>query len=260
MQALEGRVAIVTGAARCVGAAIAARLAEAGADVILGDVLSEEGRATAERIGERATFVPLDVTLEADWARTVESTLARHGHIDVLVNDAAILHLGTLEGTSPATFRRVLDVNALGPFLGTRAVVAPMKARGRGSIVHIGSIDGLIAMNGITAYATSKWGLRGLTRASALELGRDGIRVNSVCPAGGNPMMYGPWLESMAGFLEQTRAYTDNRAIPGSVPIEAIAEAVLYLASDASAHVTGIDLPVDGGASAGRFIPGFNTL
>ena len=115
-------------------------------------------------------------------------------------------------------------------------------------------------MNGLTAYCASKFGLRGLSKAAALEIGRDGIRVNTVCPAGGNPEMYEPWMDRVSGFLDQTLAYNENRAIPGSVPIESIVDAVVFLASDASRHCTGVDLPVDGGASAGCFIPGFNTL
>ena len=183
-----------------------------------------------------------------------------HGRLDVLVNNAAILHLGTLENTPPETFRRVLEVNTVGPYLGTRAVLSTMKAQASGSIVHVSSIDGLVGMNGVTGYATSKFGMRGLAKSSSLELGRSGIRVNSVCPAGGNPEMYGPWASEMAGFMEQTQAYTDNRSIPGPVAFEAIANAVLYLASDASDGVTGIDLPVDGGATAGKFLMGFNSL
>ncbi|HKK50376.1 MAG TPA: SDR family oxidoreductase [Myxococcota bacterium] len=260
MLELEGRVALVTGAARGVGAAIAQRFVEAGAFVVIGDVLEDAGRETAETLGAAARFHALDVTSEEAWSHLVEETLAVHERIDVLVHNAAVLHLGTIENTPPEVFERLMRVNTLGPFLGTRAVLPAMKARQRGSIVHVGSIDGLVAMNGISAYAASKWGMRGLAKASALELGRDGIRVNSVCPAGGNTMMYGPWLEKMVSFLEETASYTRNRGIPGAVPIEAIAESVLYLASDSSAHVTGIDLPVDGGASAGRFIPGFNTL
>jgi 3alpha(or 20beta)-hydroxysteroid dehydrogenase len=135
-----------------------------------------------------------------------------------------------------------------------------MKEQGQGSIVHLCSIDGMVGMNGVSAYATSKWGMRGLAKASALELGRSGIRVNTVCPASGNPEMFGPWLEKMMPFMEETVAYSSNRAIPGDIPFEAISGAVGYLLSDMSRHVTGIDLPVDGGATAGRFIPGFNTL
>ena len=111
-----------------------------------------------------------------------------------------------------------------------------------------------------TAYSASKFGVRGLAKSSSLELGRSGIRVNSVCPAGGNPEMYGPWMNKLVDIMDQTQAYNDNRSIPGTVSAEAIANAVLYLASDASQGVTGIDLPVDGGATAGKFILGFNSL
>jgi 3alpha(or 20beta)-hydroxysteroid dehydrogenase len=260
MRNLENRIALITGAARGLGAVVAERFVAAGARVVLGDVLDDEGEAVADKLGSAARFLHLDVTDEAGWTRAVEETLEAHGRIDALVNNAAILHIGTIEHTSTAEFRRVMDVNELGPFLGTRSVLGAMKKQQKGSIIHISSIDGLMAMNGVSAYAASKWGIRGFAKASALELGRDGIRVNCVCPAGGNAMMYGPWMEKLASMAEQTQAYTNNRAIPGNAPLEAIADAVLYLASDASAHVTGIDLPVDGGASAGRFIPGFNTF
>ena len=260
MRELEARVAIVTGAARGVGLVIAERLVAAGARVVLADVLEEEGQAAANKLGAAARFSPLDVTREADWARVVDETLAADQQIDVLVNNAGVLHMGSLENTAPADFQRIMNVNAFGPFLGTRAVLSAMKAQQAGSIVHVSSIDGMLGMNGVTAYATSKWALRGLAKASALELGRDGIRVNSVCPAGGNPVMFGPWFEKMERFRDQVEFYTNNRGIPGTMPLEAIANAVLYLASDASLHVTGIDLPVDGGATAGRYIDGFNTL
>ncbi|MDJ0847696.1 MAG: SDR family oxidoreductase [Myxococcota bacterium] len=260
MKDLEGKVAIVTGAARGTGAAVARRLVELGSHVLLGDVLHEAGEKTAAELGERARFVPHDVTKADEWERIVESALAERGRVDVLVNNAAVLHLGTIEHTPEEALRRLLDVNTVGPFLGIRAVLAPMRAQGGGAIVNVGSLDSLTGMNGITAYCTSKWGLRGLAKAAALELGRAGIRVNSVCPAGGNPEMYGPWMQQMVGFMEETQAYMENRALPGQAPLEAIAEAVAFLASDASGHCTGVDLPVDGGAHAGGFLPGFNTL
>lgn len=260
MSRLDDRVALVTGAARGVGATIAQTLAEAGAQVVVADILVEEGRKVANELGSRASFVELDVTSEADWTRAVDEITTQHGRLDVLVNNAAILHLGKVENTPPEVFRRVLEVNAVGPYLGTRAVLATMKAQASGSIVHISSIDGMVGMNGICAYATSKFGVRGLAKSTALELGRAGIRVNSVCPAGGNPDMYGPWMRELGDIMDQTQAYNDNRGIPGTVSYEAIANAVLYLASDASDGVTGIDLPVDGGATAGKFILGFNDL
>jgi len=260
MNELAGKVAIVTGAARGTGAAIARRFASAGARVVLGDLQHELGQKVASEIGGAALFLPHDVTREEDWERVVARALAEHGRVDVLVNNAAILHMGALERTSPETLRRVLEVNTVGPFLGMRAVLGPMRRQGGGSIVNVGSIDSLLGMNGISAYAASKWGLRGLSKSAAMELGRDGIRVNSVCPAGGSPEMFGPWLPAMAAFPEQIQAYSSNRAIPGQAPLEVIAEAVLFLASDASRNCAGVDLPVDGGAHAGRFIPGFSTL
>ena len=260
MKDLKGRIAIVTGAARGTGAVIAAHLNELGATVVLGDILEEEGTRVAQKIGERAHFVPHDVTQEGEWDQIVARALELGGRVDVLVNNAAVLHLGTLTNTPGEVLRHLLEVNTLGPYLGMRAVVPAMREQGAGSIVNVGSVDSLIAMNGISSYCASKWGLRGMSRALALELGRDGIRVNSVCPAGGNPEMYRPWFSKLAGFMEETRAYTEDRAIPGEVSAEGIAAAVCFFASDDSLHCTGVDLPVDGGAHAGHFVPGFNTL
>jgi len=225
---------------------------------VLGDIRVEAGEAVARELGDAASFVPLDVTREEDWQRAVGHALALHETIDVLVNNAGRLHIGTIRNTTAEQARGVVDVNLMGPFLGIRAVVPAMKAQRRGSIVNVGSLDGLIAMNGVAAYAASKWGLRGLAKSAALELGRDGIRVNTVCPAGGNPEMYGPWMEQLSGMLDEMLAYTEDRGIPGEVSLEAIADAVVFLASDASRHCTGVDLPVDGGAHAGRFLRGFN--
>ncbi|MDP7572912.1 MAG: SDR family oxidoreductase, partial [Myxococcota bacterium] len=242
------------------GAAIASRLVELGATVLLGDILHDEGERVAEELGERAIYVPHDVTKRDEWERIVTRAVESAARVDVLVNNAAVLHLGTIEKTPEDVLRRLLEVNTVGPYLGLRAVVPVMREQRAGSIVNVGSVDSLFGMNGITSYCASKWGLRGMSKAAALELGRDGIRVNSVCPAGGNPGMYGPWMSQLAGFMDETRAYTENRAIPGEAPLDRIAEAVCFFASDASLHCTGVDLPVDGGAHAGRFIPGFNTL
>jgi 3alpha(or 20beta)-hydroxysteroid dehydrogenase len=260
MASLAGKVAIVTGAARGAGAAIARRFVAEGARVVLGDVRHEQGRALAKELGASARYCEHDVASRAQWDAAVAETIAAFGRVDALVNNAAVLHLGTLEHTSEEVLQRVLAVNLAGAYLGIQAVIGAMKTQGGGSIVNVSSIDGMLGMNGVTAYAASKWGLRGLTKSAAMELGRAGIRVNCVCPAGGNPEMYGPWATQLAPLREQTRAYSENRGIPGEAPLDAIAQACAFLASDASAHVTGADLPVDGGASAGRFIPGFNAL
>ena len=134
MQELGGRVAIVTGAARGVGLVIAERFVAAGAQVVLADVLEDEGKAAAQKLGASARFLSLDVTREADWSRVVDETLAAHEQIDVLVNNAAQLHMGSLENTTPADFQRIMNVNAFGPFLGTRAVLSAMKAQHSGRI------------------------------------------------------------------------------------------------------------------------------
>ena len=257
---LEDRVALVTGAAGGLGAVIAERMIRAGASVVLTDVKGEDGAELAQRLGAAATYLPLDVTSEGDWARTVDATLSRHERLDILVNNAGRLQMGAIETTPPERAREVIDVNLMGPYLGIRAVIPCMKARKKGAIVNVSSLDGLLGMNGVAAYAASKWGLRGLAKSAALELGRDGIRVNTVCPAGGNPQMYGPWIQKLVPLMEHTRAYTEDRGIPGEAPLTAIADAVIFLASDASSHCTGMDLPVDGGAHAGHYIQGFNDL
>lgn len=251
---------VVTGGARGTGAAVAAKLVEYGSRVVITDILDEPGAALAGRLGEGTSYQTLDVTRSGDWARVLEEVQRSAGRVDVLVNNAAVLHLGTIENTPEETMRRVLEVNTMGPFLGLRAVLPIMREQGAGSIVNVGSVDGLTGMNGAVAYCTSKWGLRGLTKAAGLELGRAGIRVNTVCPAGGNPEMYGPWMDQIMEFLDETLEYNKNRGIPGAAALDAIADAVLFFASDVSRHCTGVDLPVDGGASAGHFIPGFNTL
>jgi 3alpha(or 20beta)-hydroxysteroid dehydrogenase len=190
----------------------------------------------------------------------VRAAVGEFGRLDGLVNNAAILWMGAIEHTPAAEMERVLRVNLLGGMLGTKAVIPALRAAGGGSIVNVTSIEALGGMNSVGAYTASKWGARGFTKSAAIELGRDGIRVNSVCPAGGNVQMYGPWMKQIVGFIDETRAYSNNRGIPGEAPLEQIAQAVVFFASDASRHCTGVDLPVDGGASAGRFIPGFNTL
>jgi 3alpha(or 20beta)-hydroxysteroid dehydrogenase len=260
MGRLAGKVAIVTGAGRGTGEAIARRFVAEGARVWLGDVLDERGEKIAAELGDAARYVPHDVTSEEQWRRITERALEADGRIDVLVNNAAVLHIGRIASTPPDVARRLLEVNVLGPFLGLRAVAGPMRERGGGAVVNVGSIDGLLGMNGITAYAASKWGLRGLTKAAAMELGRDGIRVNCVCPSGGGREMFAPWANQLAGAAADVRAYLANRAIPGEAPLEEIAAAVAFLASDESRHCTGVDLPVDGGAHAGRFLAPFNAI
>lgn len=255
---LEGRVCLVTGAARGVGATIVERLRLAGARVFASDVDAVRGRERARAAG--VEYLELDVREESHWEQAVSSVQAACGRIDVLVNNAAILHMGGIPNTTPERMLELLDVNAVGAYRGIRAVAGPMRAQGGGAIVNVGSIDSLIGHNGLTAYCASKWALRGITKSAALELGRDGIRVNLVCPASGNPEMFSPWREQLTAAAGEIAHYMADRAMPRAGEAAEIADAVLYLASDLARYVTGADLAVDGGFTAGAHTAAFSTF
>jgi 3alpha(or 20beta)-hydroxysteroid dehydrogenase len=243
MGRLEGRVALITGAAspRGQGAAEGRLFVAEGAAVVLADVSDEEGSATAASIGERAAYRHLDVTSEVDWALVVSETLERHGRLDILVNNAGIwLGKGLIE-TTPDDYRRVVEINQVGAFLGLRAVVPAMKAAGSGSIVNISSLAGLRGTNMPLAYAATKWAVRGMSRAAAAELAPFGIRVNAVFP----------------GYVDTGMIDAGHEEIAQRVPLgrrlatpEEIAETVLFLASDDARYVTGAELVVDGAVTA----------
>jgi len=259
MQLMQDKVCLVTGAARGGGEAIARTLAAHGAQVLIGDLDaagSERVAATVPGMASRR----LDVRSDEDWQAAVADCLTRWGRIDVLVNNAALLHIGSIEHTGAEDFERLHAVNVVGAFLGIKALLPHMRAAGGGSIVNVGSVDGMHGMNGVSAYAASKWGLRGLTHAAAMELGRSNIRVNQVCPSDGNPAMFAPWQAQLAQAAADVGAYIEGRAMPRRGTLEELANAVLYLASDLSAYTTGIDLVVDGGLTAGSFIPAFNAI
>ena len=261
MGRLDEKVALVTGAARGTGAVIARLFAEEGARVVLADVLEEPGRQVAAEIGDAAIFVALDVTSEDDWNRGVSVAVEHFDGVDVLVNNAAILWLGALDETSRDDFLRVVGVNQLGPFLGTRAVLESMKHRGGGSIVNIASTDGIKGMNGVSAYASSKWGLRGLTKSTATELGHHGIRVNAICPEAGNPNMSAPFMPGNPDLSEVPHQMMQAilKAPPESSPSSRlldVARMALFLASDESLSCTGADFVVDAGLTSGHLQKG----
>jgi len=259
---LEGKVAIVTGAARGTGEATARRFAEEGAQVVLGDILDDPGAAVAEDMGPAALYQHLDVTQESDWARVLESTLERFGGVDVLVNNAAILEVRSISETSVATFRKLMEVNQLGPFLGTQSVIEPMKARGGGSIINVSSIDGLEGSNGVAAYTSTKWGLRGFSKAASQELGEHCIRVNTLCPNPGSQQMTKPFLqEAVERLKDRTAPLRDRPVHPFGRrgKIADVVDAIVFLASDDSSFIAGADLPVDGGWTAGKVEPGAPT-
>jgi 3alpha(or 20beta)-hydroxysteroid dehydrogenase len=257
---LEGKVAIVTGAARGTGEVVARRFVAEGARVVLADVLEEAGAAVAGALGAAAWFQRLDVSDERDWARGVDETLRRFGRVDVLVNNAAVLHMAPIADTTPEDFLRVVRVNQLGTFLGVRAVVEPMRAAGGGSIVNVSSVDGLRGQNGVVAYASTKWAVRGITRVAALELGRFGIRVNAVCPEAGSPHMVAPYMpagvdaEKVLPHMQPALAYQRKR--PLAELLDDVASVILFLASDESRSCTGSDFPCEGGNTAGRIVKG----
>jgi 3alpha(or 20beta)-hydroxysteroid dehydrogenase len=257
---LQGKVALVTGAARGTGEATARLFAAEGARVVIGDVLDAQGADVAKSLGDTARYVHLDVRSEADWVRTIRTAEDVFGGLDVLVNNAAVLHLGAVEDTSVADFERVMGVNQLGTFLGIRSAIEPMRRAGRGSIVNISSVDGFSAKNGVIAYAATKWAVRGMTRVAALELGRFGIRVNAVCPEAGSGDMIRPYVPEGLDIELAVKGGQPNLATQKDRSIGErigdVANMVLFLASDASASCTGADFIVDGGNTAGKVLRG----
>jgi 3alpha(or 20beta)-hydroxysteroid dehydrogenase len=253
---LDGKVALVTGAARGTGEATARLFVAEGARVLIGDVRSEEGAAAARALGPAAAFEPLDVTSETDWARAVAACVERFGRLDVLVNNAAVLHLAALEDTALADFERVVRVNQVGPFLGMRAVAPVLRAGGGGSIVNVASVDALQGKNGVVAYAATKWALRGMTKVAAAELGRDGIRVNAVCPEAGSAEMIAPYVpagvdpRSIHAFGQPFLPRQRERSVEQR--LRDVALMILFLASDESLSCTGGDFPVEGGNASLR--------
>jgi 3alpha(or 20beta)-hydroxysteroid dehydrogenase len=245
---LAGRCVIVTGAARGQGAAHARALAAEGARVVLTDVLDDPGEQVAAEIGDAARYVHLDVTSESEWAAAVETAVAAFGPVRVLVNNAGLLIRGTIEAASLSDWDLIMNVNVKGAFLGLRAVLDSMRGAGGGSVVNISSNAGMLGTPNALAYVTSKWAGRGMTKAAAAELGKYGIRVNSIHPgAVATPLLMGGGLTEEA-FVERGK---DRLAVPRIAEPEEISPAVVYFASDLSGYATGSELLVDGGWAIG---------
>jgi 3alpha(or 20beta)-hydroxysteroid dehydrogenase len=239
MGRLSEQVAIVTGGAGDIGTAVAHTLAAEGAAVVVADIRDDEGAQLAAELGGRALFTHLDVTGEDDWQRAVAETEQALGPVSVLVNNAGIIDWGTMEEQSPASFRRVLDVNLTGVWLGMRATAPSLRRAGGGVIVNMSSLAGLTAYAGVGSYAAGKWGLRGLTKAAALELAPDRVRVCSVHPGAIRTRM-------TAGFGD---AYTAAQPIPRFGKPEEVARMVLFIVTDAT-FSTGSEFVMDGGILA----------
>jgi 3alpha(or 20beta)-hydroxysteroid dehydrogenase len=240
MGRVAGKTALISGGARGMGAAHARALLAEGANVVIGDVLDDQGARLADELGDDARFVHLDVTQADQWKVAVETAVDAFGALNVLVNNAGIAKLTTLKDCSPADWQRVIDVNLTGTFLGMQAVVDPMIVAGGGSIINISSVEGRRGSPGIYGYVASKFGVRGLAKSAALELAPHNIRVNTIEPG-----------------LVRTRMTMlvpdDSMQIPlgrGAKPGE-VSACVLYLASDESSYSTGADFVIDGGLTIG---------
>jgi 3alpha(or 20beta)-hydroxysteroid dehydrogenase len=251
MGRLDGKVALITGGARGMGKSHVRHFAAEGARVVFGDVLDDKGAAVAAGLDEQCCrYVHHDVTSEAGWAGAVAAAVDTFGRLDVLVNNAGVLTFATIADMPLAEFRRILEVNAVGCWLGMKAVIEPMKAAGGGSIINISSIEGFTGAAGLSAYSASKFAVRGMTKAAARELGQFGIRVNSVHPGGVLTSM----TLGQPGSAEQADAFL--KALPLSRfarPAE-ISCLVAYLASDESSYSTGSEFLADGGILSG---PGY---
>jgi 3alpha(or 20beta)-hydroxysteroid dehydrogenase len=248
---LDGKVAIVTGGAQGMGAATARLFAAEGARVVVGDVVEDKGEALAGELGDRAIFRKLDVRSEEDWAAATAAATEAFGKVDILVNNAAVVHFTAIETLDRAEAERVLAINVLGTMLGAKHVAPLMEKAGRGVIVNISSIDGLRGCNGLVVYTASKWAVRGLTKSLAMELGPRGIRVCSVHPGGVNTQMGNPsGLTGDALNKDYGRVPLQRIGEP-----EEIARASLFIASDEASYISGAELAVDGGWSAGYYQP-----
>lgn len=233
---------IITGGARGIGAATARLLAADGAKVMITDVLDDEGAALAGEIG--ATYRRLDVASETDWQAAVAAAEAAIGGVNALFNNAGILAFGPVDACSPADFRRVIDINLTGAFLGIQAVTPALRRAGGGVIVNTSSTAGLQGYGGLAAYVASKWGLRGLTKAAALDLSHDKIRVLSLHP--------GPIRTPMTDGMGEELAAA--QPIPRFGEADEVARMARFMLTEAS-YSTGTEFVVDGGAVTGQVLP-----
>ena len=246
---LQSKVALISGAARGLGAVEARLFAQEGARVAIGDVLEEEGRQVEAEIcqkGGQCLFIRMDVTTDADWRQTIEAVLARFGRLDILVNNAGIFPTERVEETSVALWDRVMEVNVKGVFLGAKHAAPQMRQGGGGSIINISSVTGLVGGTIAAAYTASKGAVRLFTKAAAIQYARDGIRVNSI-----HPSLIETQMTAQLVADEAQRQQRIDRIPLGRLGLpQDVAYGALYLASDESCFVTGSELVIDGGYTA----------
>ena len=242
---LQGKVALITGGARGMGAAHARAFVGEGASVLITDVLDTEGAALAAELGDAARFAHHDVSDEQQWQAAVALAEETFGGLDIVVNNAGVHWTRAIEDETVDGLRRAFDVNLLGTFLGIRSSIAAMRRRGGGSIVNICSQAGNTGLGWHAAYGASNWGVRGLSRTAAVELGVDGIRVNAVFPGAIETSMLPADREGL-GNARFARLPLARAGLPDEV-----SALVLFLATDESSYVTGGEFTIDGGSSAG---------
>jgi 3alpha(or 20beta)-hydroxysteroid dehydrogenase len=246
---LAGKRALVTGGAHGLGQAIVRAFVAEGARVAIGDIDEEAGRALAAELGDAALFVPLDVGSEEQWTAAVATTVESFGGLEVGVNNGGIVVHASLADMTLEEWERIVRVNQTGTFLGLRTMAEPMKAGGKGSIVNISSIRGMVGAAGLLGYTATKFAVRGMTKAAALELGHFGIRVNSVHPGAVATRLVG---DVDPELLDERFA---AQPIPRIARPAEIAAMVVFLASDESSYSTGSEFVADGGISAGQIRP-----
>ncbi len=258
MGQLDGRVALISGAARGQGEAEARAFVAEGASVVAGDVLDDLGEQVSESLGRRCRYVHLDVTSEQDWHVAVEIAVSGFGKLDALVNNAGILRFFPIKSCSLDDYMEVVRVNQVGVLLGMTAAVGALESAGGGTIVNISSVNGLVGLAGTVAYTSSKFAVRGMTKVAAIELGPLGIRVNSIHPGGvDTPMVSPASLADLTGqAIEMRTTSSPYKRLPlGRIgrPDE-IARLAVFLTSDDSSYCTGAEFLADGGMLAG--LPG----
>ena len=246
---LENKVALISGGSRGMGAVEAKLFASEGARIIIGDIREEEGRQVEAQINEsggECFFTHLDVTNEANWLEAIAQAVARYGKLDILINNAGIFPMEKIEETTEESWDMVMDVNAKGVFLGTKSVIPAMRNAGGGSIINLSSIAGLVGSTYSASYNASKGAVRLLTKSTAIQYAKEGIRANSIHPGLIDTMMAANLLSDED--LRQRRVATTPMGRVGRA--EEVAYGALYLASDESSFMTGSELVIDGGFTA----------
>ncbi len=244
MARLDGKVALISGGARGIGGAIAGRFLSEGAKVVVGDVLDDDGGRLVMQLGDGVRYVHLDVTKPADWEQAVNEAVSGFGSLSILVNNAGIVNFGRIDEYAHEQWARIIDVNLTGVFNGIKAAAASLAREGAASIINISSIAGLRGYEQLSGYTASKFGVRGLTKSAALDLGGSGVRVNSVHPG----VIQTPMTEGMTFDTGHVPLHRIGQ------PTE-VADLVVYLAGDESSFVTGAEFVIDGGETAGVVTP-----